>query len=82
MSEDLVWLVECHNSREADEIGRELDAAAIPFFKNNQNMAALFPGAADGVSGFGLGKIVVMVSSEHLERATEIAKRIIGSRDE
>ena len=45
MSEELVWLVECLNLSDAERIARELEMEDIPFFLNNQNMAAIFPGA-------------------------------------
>jgi hypothetical protein len=81
MSGDLVWLVECLNLHDAERISRELEMADISFFLNNQNMAAIFPGAPGGVSGFGLGKVVVMVPADDLERAQEIVHRLSASED-
>ena len=65
----------------AEELARALDLAGIPCFLNNENMAALFPGAMGGVSGFGLGRVLIMVPAGHLDQARAVIAEAIGEAD-
>jgi hypothetical protein len=78
-------LVRVHESlglAEAEELERALDLAGIPCFLNNENMAALFPGAFGGVSGLGLGHVVIMVPSDFANAAREIIARTLSDLEE
>jgi hypothetical protein len=81
-SDRLVRVRECLGLAEAEELERALDLAGIPCFLNNENMAALFPGAMGGVSGLGLGRVVVMVPESHAERARDVIARALSEGEE
>lgn len=71
-STGLIRAHECLGLADAEALGRALDVAGIPFFLNNENMASLFPGAMGGVSGLGLGRVVIMVPADQLDAARRV----------
>lgn len=79
--QDLVRLVDCLNLGDAEAVARALDVAGIPYYLNNENMAALFPGAMGGVSGLGLGRVVVMVPGSEFERACDVLRDLESDPD-
>lgn len=76
----LVGVHECLGLADAEALGRALDLAGIPFHLNNENMASLFPGAMGGVSGLGLGRVVIMVPASRLAEAQEVIADTLRER--
>jgi len=76
----LVRVHDCLGLNDAQEIARALDLAEIPYYLNNENMAALFPGAMGGVSAGGLGRVAIMVAPEDAARARETIRDVLEGR--